>query len=114
VKIGSSKGIFNKNSIKYHNFYIAIPSKDKEIRVCALVHKTIADEYQPSSSDIDPNSLHQWEALVQKRRSVHESFEAEASDSVKVQVKARLQATLDFIIPTHQDGTWFFMWYQSN
>lgn len=113
VKIGSSKGIFNKNSIKYHSFHIAIPSKDEEIRVRALVHKTTADEYQPSSSDVDPDSLHQWEALVEKRRSVRESFEAGASDGVKARVKARLQAALDFIIPTHRDGTRFFMWYRS-
>ncbi|KIK33813.1 hypothetical protein CY34DRAFT_18146 [Suillus luteus UH-Slu-Lm8-n1] len=74
----------------------------------ALLH-----DYQPLPSDKDPDSLHQWDDLVEKRKSVRESFEAGASDSAKARVKQRLEAALNFIIPTYRDGTRFFMWYRS-
>ncbi|KAG2030618.1 hypothetical protein BDR03DRAFT_1016956 [Suillus americanus] len=72
-----------------------------------MINKTIADEFRPSRTDPDPDSLHQWNALVEGHKSACKLFSLRASDTIKEWVKKRLQATLDFIIPTQRDGTRF-------
>ncbi|KAG1744237.1 hypothetical protein EDB19DRAFT_1906801 [Suillus lakei] len=113
VQIGMMKGIFYKTSLSYSAFKLTIPRGEEELHIQAMIHKTIADDSKPSPSNPDPDSLHQWNALVEAQKSKHELFSSHASNNIKEQLKKRLQDTLNFIIPTQQDGMRFFMWYCS-
>ncbi|KAG2063590.1 hypothetical protein BDR04DRAFT_1163525 [Suillus decipiens] len=113
VKIGTSKGIFYTNTIKHPAFYLTIPSTEEQLRIRAMINKTITQDFRPSPSDLDPNSLHQWNTLVEGWKMARELFTSRASDTVKERVKKRLQAALNFIIPTQRDGMRFFVWYHS-
>ncbi|KAG1853413.1 hypothetical protein F4604DRAFT_1933307 [Suillus subluteus] len=75
----------------------------------SVIHTRLqAEPLQPP-----PDSLHQWDALIEARKPKREEFLSRASDSIKERVKKRLQDAVNFIIPTRRDGTRFFMWYHS-
>ncbi|KAG2124392.1 uncharacterized protein EDB93DRAFT_1110660, partial [Suillus bovinus] len=113
VQIGSAKGIFNTKSLNHPLFQIAIPTREEELRVRAMVNQAMADDVKPSPSNPDPDSLHRWDALVEDRKAKLEEFLSRASNAIKERVKKRLQDAASFIIPTQRDGTRFFMWYRS-
>ncbi|KAG2030697.1 hypothetical protein BDR03DRAFT_1016847 [Suillus americanus] len=94
-------------------FKLAIPQGEEELCICAMINKTITEDFRPSPSNPHPDSLHQWDTLIEARKPKREEFLLRASDSIKERVKKRLQDAVNFIIPTRRDGTRFFMWYRS-
>jgi hypothetical protein len=113
VKIGTSKGIYYSNTLNYPSFKLAIPQGEEELRIRTMINRTIADDFRPSPSNPNPDSLHQWNALIEARKHKREEFLSQASDSIKERVKKRLQDAVNLILPTRRDGTRFFMWYRS-
>ncbi|KAG2357520.1 hypothetical protein BDR07DRAFT_1490605 [Suillus spraguei] len=113
LKVGRQRGPYNPKTFKSDQFKMATPREDEKLRIGTIINKAISEEVISEPSDVNLDSLHRWNALVDTRKVKEREFFSGASETIKERVRKRLEDAVKFILPTRRDGTRFFVWYRS-
>jgi hypothetical protein len=109
VIIGTDEGPFENLEDPFRDM---LPQREERLQVQALINMAISVDIS-HLTNATPDSMHRWDALLDRRRARRQDFDKHASDSIKAHVKDRLQKAQNFLLPIKRDGTRFFMWYRS-